>query len=147
MENLNDRLIKSQLVRSINMIESGCGEVWEDITDLFEIETIADNYYLKKASLFELIKNTPLRITIELCSFAPASGVGSIGGTTQLYVTMTANVNAFLSTNTVFSETTSVFTGRLRINNSAIVYFYGGPIPEEAQRPKILKVEKLMGVN
>ena len=149
MENLNDRLIKSQLVRSINMIESGGGrEVWEDITSLFTVTSSQVSYSLSNDSLDELIGNRTLRITIEVYSIL--TDINRITGTIQLYSTKRAGEVAAMSllTNTVYSQYNSLHTGRLILgyNASSITYNYGISIPEAAALPKILKVERLMGV-
>ena len=146
MENLNDRLIKSQLVRSLNMIEGGGGEVWEDITSLFTATSEQTQYFLETDNLRNLTKNIPIRITLELFDIASATNVVTITGTTQLYVTVNYNGYLNLLINTIYSSNTAAFTGRLRLSSNSISYQYGVTIPEGKAGPKILKIEMLMGV-
>lgn len=124
------------------------GEQWEDITSLFTVNSANSVYTINNDNLFELIRGIPLRITIELFTFTTAA-VGDVSGTIQLYVTQRAgtSMSTFLQANSLRSSSDNTFTGTLGISNDAINYYYSVDILDELTRPKILKVERLTGVN
>ena len=100
--------------------------------------------YQLYGSHFEL-DDTSFRITIELALSLP--GMAFITGTIQLYVTTTTVGGFSLLTNTIYSQNGDSFTGSLSIGKFSIYYRYGISIQNENSRPKILKVERLRGVN
>ena len=120
-------------------------EQWDDITKLLTPTSEEDHYELSNASLPELIKNIPLRITIEASMILGAENI--IAGTIQLYVTVTGIVvPVFLLTNTLYNSDNQSFTGHLLIQTSPslITYNYGATITTVTRRPKILKIERLV---
>ena len=146
MSNLNDRLVKGLLTRANARLDESL-EQWEDITGLFTPSSAGSSrasYYLEKEDLHELIKNIPLRITVELFTYSASWGYPS--GTIQVYITTNMAGSYFYLTNTLFSTSTNAFTGYLSTSASRITYSYGLEIPEAAVLPKILKVERLIGV-
>ncbi len=147
MDNLTLSQVIQNNVRLKNLEESGGSEAWEDITSLFTVTSGQNSYLLSNNNVFELVGNIPLRITIELTMLNP-QGEASRRGTIPLYFTITGTdtSSVYLLTNTIYSQSDDLFTGRLTIDNYEIHYIYGVSIPEETERPKILKVERLMGV-
>ena len=148
-ENKQDILTAGSNITIENSVISASGggggdEVWDDVTSLFIDDSQSQSYVLYKTGSFELFGDIPLRITIELYSFS--ENYGEITGTIQLYVT-TVSSNISLLTNTIYSQSDDSFTGILKILSDSILYNYGEPITESTKRPKILKVEKLIGVN
>ena len=117
------------------------GEVWDDITSLFTPGSFETEYELHKNNASELIGNIPLRITIETARFG--SGSSDTTGTIQLCVTAVVDEVLYLLTNTIYLTDSESFTGILYISSDYINYEYGFPI-EETERPKILKVERLV---
>ena len=129
--------------------DSGDGEQWEDITELFTVVSQNDHYHMNKDSLLPIIGNIPIRITIEL--YTIIEGNDSITGSTQVYVTRIIGTNMNIGmrflTNTICSVgVAEPFKGYLSIGANSIIYAYGLLITEETKRPKILKVERLMEV-
>ena len=145
MDNKTLAQIIQNNVRIKNLEQSG-GEVWDDITNLFTVGSTNKYYYnISNSILSSIIKNIPIRITIELCTIDESTDI--ITGTTQVYVTKGTEISVMrISTNTICSsvEESVIFTGYLFITNTIISYQYGVSIEKETARPKILKVERLI---
>ena len=148
MDNLTLSAIIKNNIGLKNLERSG--EVWDDITNEFTPNSRDNGYRLSNGNMLELIGNTPLRITIEISTFLESYTPvkNNITGVIQLYVTVKSYEETILSTNTIYLADTQTFSGRFEIReNTLLSYNYGVTIPEVDERPKILKVERLTGVN
>ncbi len=144
MDNLTLSAIIKNNIGLKNLEENSKSDgIWADITSLFTASSAAGYYIIEKDSLFGLIKNIPLRITIELLELPESLEERYISGTIQLYATVAASGGTRLLTNSIHKSDGS-FKGILAIYVDSIIYDYGVDLSSGTVNPKILKVERLV---
>ena len=143
MDNLTLSQVIKNNIRLKNLEESGGGgELWDDITSLFVEEKELMLYRLSKDGFSQLVGTSPIRITIE--TYSVNSNI--VTGNVQFSVSRAAGVTASVALliNTIYNNADVQFSGNLLVGSGSITYNYGVSIPEETERPKILKVERLV---